>query len=226
LIEVDDEALLDTLLASKETCMFFRRRLSPTMAEVNLKHLAAVQECLWQHKCLPALSSATTLEATLENSSTLQEPQWQLDNDGLLQLCYAVPNLYLVAEVERFCERDEATSRHKITASSLRRALKQGITFEYIIRFLQQYCDGGIPAALLIRLKLWGDGYGNKHYIQVEQAPLLRLAEEVLHDLVADKELGALLGPEVEQQARLVRVDPDNLERVIALLHERGFSVE
>ncbi len=226
LIEVDDEALLDTLLANKEMCMFFRRRLSPTMAEVNPKHLAAVQECLWQHRYLPALSSATTLETTLEDSSPLQEPQWQLDNDGLLQPYYAVPNLYLVAEVERFCEHDKATSRHKITASSVHRALKQGITFEFIIRFLQQYCDGGIPAALLIRMKLWGDGYGNKQNIQVERAPLLRLDEEVLHDLAADKELGNLLGPEVEQQARLVRVDPDNLERVIALLRERGFSVE
>ena len=226
LIEVDDEALLDTLLANKETCMFFQRRLSPTMAEVNPRYLADVQECLWQHRYLPALSSATTLETTLEDAPTLREPQWQLDNDGLLQPCYAVPNLYLVAEVERFCERDEATSKHKITASSVHRALKQGITFEYILRFLQQYCDGGIPAALLIRLKLWGDGYGNKDNIQVERAPLLRLDEEVLHDLAADKELGALLGPEVEQQARLVRVDPDNLERVIALLRERGFSVE
>ena len=153
-------------------------------------------------------------------------PSGNCNNDGLLQPCYAVPNLYLVAEVERFCERNEATSKHKITASSVHRALKQGITFEYILRFLQQYCDGGIPATLLIRLKLWGDGYGNKDNIQVERAPLLRLDEEVLHDLAADKELGALLGPEVEQQARLVRVDPDNLERVIALLRERGFSVE
>jgi hypothetical protein len=226
LLEVDDEALLDTLLANKETCMFFRRRLSPTMAEVHPRHLAAVQECLWQHGHLPALSSATTLETALEDSPTLQEPQWQLDNDGLLQPCYAVPNLYLVAEVERFCERDEATSRHKITASSVHHALKHGMSFEHIIHFLQQYCNGGIPAALLIRLKLWGGGYGNKQNIQVEQAPLLHLAKEVLHDLAADKELSALLGPEVEQQACLVRVDPDNLERVIALLHERGFSVE
>jgi hypothetical protein len=129
-------------------------------------------------------------------------------------------------EAERFCERDEATSRYKITAASVHHALEQGITFEYIMRFLQQYCDGGIPAALLIRLKLWGDGYGNKQNIQVERAPLLRLAEEVWHDLAADEELGSLLGPEVEQQSRLVRVESGNLERVIALLRERGFSVE
>jgi hypothetical protein len=100
------------------------------------------------------------------------------------------------------------------------------MTFEYIMRFLQQYCDDGIPAAFLIRLKLWGDGYGNRQNIQIEQAPFLCMTEEVLHDLRADDEFGSLLGPEVECQSRLIRIDPTNLERVLALLRERGFRVE
>jgi len=226
LLEVDDEALLDTLFADGEARTLLRRRVAPRIAEVAPRDLPAVQKLLWQRSYLPALSSVAAHETALESSPTSREPQWQLDDDGLLQPCYAVPNLYLVAEVERFCERDEATSRYKITAASVHQALEHGITFEYIMRFLQQYCDGGIPAALLIRLKLWGDGYGNKQNIQVERAPLLCLAEEVLYDLASDKELGSLLGPEVEQQSRLVRVDPSNLERVIALLRARGFSVE
>jgi len=226
LLEVDDEALLDALFADGEARTLLRRRLAPRIAEVAPRDLPAVQELLWQRSYLPALSSVATHETAPESSPTSREPQWQLDDDGLLQPCYAVLDLYLVAEVERFCERDEATSRYKITAASVHQALEQGITFEYIMRFLQQYCDGGIPAALLIRLKLWGDGYGNKQNIQVERAPLLCLAEEVLYDLASDEELGSLLGPEVEQQSRLVRVDPGNLERIIALLRARGFSVE
>jgi hypothetical protein len=226
LLEVDDEALLDALFADGETRTLFQRRLAPKIAAVSPRQLTAVQELLWQRSYLPALSSVTAHETTLEDSPTFREPQWQLDDDGLLQPCYPVLDLYLVVEAGRFCECDEATSRYKITAASVHHALEQGITFEYIMRFLQQYCDGGIPAALLIRLKLWGDGYGNEQNIQVERAPLLRLAEEVWQDLAADKELGSLLGPEVEQQSRLVRVESGNLERVIALLRERGFSVE
>ena len=217
LLEVDDEAVLDTLFADRQTRMLFRRRLAPRMAEVSPRHFGAVQELLWQHNYLPALSSVITHETAQKDSPTSHEPQWQLDNDGLLQPCYAVPDLYLVAEVEGFCEHDEVTSRYKITAASVHRALEQGITFESIMHFLQQYCDGGIPAALLIRLKLWGNGYGNQQNIQVVRAPLLCLAEEVLHDLEADEELGSLLGSKVEQRSRLVRVDLGNLEQSACL---------
>jgi len=241
LLEVDDEALLDALFADEETCNLFQRRLAPRMAQVSPGQLPAVQDLLWQRSYLfqshfnldragsPDLSHATAQAvsiSTVSISTESHEPQWQLHDDGILQPCYPILNLYLVADAERFCERDEATSRYKITAASVHHAFEQGITLEYIIHFLQQYCKERIPAALLIRLKLWGDGYGNKQNIQVERAPLLRLAEEVWHDLADDEELGSLLGPEVEQQARLVRVEPDNLERVIALLRERGFSVE
>jgi hypothetical protein len=226
LLEVDDEALLDVLFADEEMRKFFQRRLAPRMAEVNSRHLPTIQELLWQRNYLPAISSVATHETVPEDSPASQEPQWQLNDNGILQPCYAVSNLYLVAEAERFCEYDEATSHYRITAASVHHAIEQGMTFEYIMRFLQHYCDGGIPAALLIRLKLWGDGYGDRQDIQVEQAPFLRMTEEVLHDLRADDELGSLLGPEVERQSRLIRIDPTNLERVLALLRERGFRVE
>ena len=97
---------------------------------------------------------------------------------------------------------------------------------EVLIRFLQQYCEGGVPGSFLIRLKLWGGGYGEHPGIQVERAPLLYLPAEVLPDLLADEELQHLLGSEVAQQGRLVRVPPGNLEHVVELLKDRGFVVE
>ena len=95
-----------------------------------------------------------------------------------------------------------------------------------IIRFLQQFCEGGIPGSFLIRLKLWGNGYGEQHSIQVIQAPLLYLSAQVLQDLQTDEELRHLLGTEVAQQGQLVRVPAENLEQVMKLLKERGFVVE
>ncbi|HEX6110474.1 MAG TPA: hypothetical protein VFZ02_13755, partial [Ktedonobacteraceae bacterium] len=91
---------------------------------------------------------------------------------------------------------------------------------------LQHYCEGGIPTSFLIRLKLWGDGYGQQDTIGVEHAPLLRLSNEVLQDIQADEELGPLLLTEVPSDSRLVRISPEALERVVELLKERGFSVE
>ncbi len=227
LLEVADAGLLDMLFANQETRPLFGRRLSPVLAEVMPQQLATVQEVLWKRDYLPALTVVSAQDVATESGRlTVREPQWRLHDDGLLQPFYAVLDLYLVAEVERFSELDEATGWYKISAASLQRALKNNLQLDYIMRFLQQYCEGGVPGSLLIRLKLWGSGYGEKQSISVEHSPLLRLSAQVLQDLQSDEDLKTLLGSEVEQRSRLVRVDANNLERVLELLRERGFNIE
>ena len=227
LIEVDDSALLDSLFADQETCSLFDRRLSPLLAEVAPYQLPAVQSVLWRRNYLPAMTESSFHDGAIEsNRLPVREPQWQLHDDGLLQPFYAVPDLYLVAEVERFSDLHEVTGWYKITPVSLQRALENGLELHYILRFLQQYCEAGIPGSLLIRLKLWGNGYAEKQYISVERSPLLRLSAQVLQDLQGDEELKTLLGSEVEQQSRLLRIDAHNLERVIELLRNRGFKID
>lgn len=227
LLEVDDAALLDTLLADEGTRLLFGRRLSPLLAEVNPHQLAAVQEVLWRRNYLPSVTAAPQHDSLLESGHFVKrEPQWQLHVDGLLQPRYAVLDLYLAAEVERISERDEKTGWQRITAVSLQRGLSDGFSLEYVVQFLQHYCEGGVPASFLIRLKLWGGGYGEQQTIEVEHAPLLRLSAQILHDLRADEALEPLLGTEVAQPSHLVRVPPERLEHVIELLRERGFLVE
>jgi hypothetical protein len=143
-----------------------------------------------------------------------------------LQPLYAVLDLYLAAEADRFSERDAVRGWRRITANSLQRGLTAGMTLDSIVRFLQQYCEKGIPTAFLIRLKLWGNGYGEQQGIAVEHAPLLRLSESILRDLQADDELTPLLSTEIEPDSRLVRIKAEHLERIIELLQERGFVVE
>ncbi len=226
LFEVDEAALLDALFADEATRPLLRRRLAPTLAEVAPQHLSELQNLLWQRGYLPALASAPEQHALSEGGRLVErEPQWRLHNDGLLQPFYAVLDLYLAAEVQRFTERDEPTGWPRITPTSLRQALERDMTLTDIIRFLQRYCGGGIPGSLLIRLKLWGGGYEGGQEVRVEHAPMLRLSEAVLRDLQADEEIGPLLGAEVEQRSRLVRVEGDNLARVMELLRERGFPL-
>ena len=227
LLEVQDVMLLDSLFADDETRPLLGRRLSPTLAQVASQQLAAIQALLWQRTYLPALTVAPELDNLLENTrSAVSEPQWQLQPDGLLQPLYAVTNLYLAAASERFSEPDEASGWRKITASAIQRALTTGLSLEAIIHFLQHYCQGGIPGSLLIRLKLWGHGYGEQPTIQVEQAPMLYLSAQVLQDIQADEELRHLLGTEAPQEGRLVRVEHNHLDKVVELLKERGFVVE
>ncbi len=134
-------------------------------------------------------------------------------------------NLYLLAELERFSEVDQVTGWQRITPMALQRAREVGLSLEYIMRFLKDYCEAGVPNSFLIRLKLWGGGYDGQPTIQVEHTPLLALPDQVLQDLLADEELRELLGTEVAPQLHLVHVVPDKLERAIGLLRERGFEV-
>ncbi len=226
LLEVDEEALLDELLANDQTRVLLGRRLSPRLAEVALHQLPALQAFLWRRDYLPSVVAAPTQDAGLDNRRlALREPQWRLHDDGLLQPFYAVTDLYLLAEIERFSDRDDLTGWCRITPASLQRALAANISLDTIMRFLQQYCEGGIPPSFLIRLKLWGGGYANSQTIAVEYTPMVRLSAQVLQDLRADAELAPLLGSEIEQESRLVRIQGDDVEQIIALLKERGFVV-
>ncbi len=156
----------------------------------------------------------------------VREAQWRLLPDGLLQPLYPVLDLYLMAEMQRMSERDEVTGWQRITAPVLIKALANGLALDYIIRFLQQFCVDGIPPSFLIRLKLWGGGYGMEQQIAVEDQPLLRLSAQMVQDLQQDDELKFLLGTEVAQDSRLLRIKRENLQRVVELLRARGFEVE
>ncbi len=225
LLEVDDAALLDELFADAKTRPLFGRRLAPLLAEVVSDQLANLQELLWQREYLPALVVAPVYTQVLESGRMpVHEPQWRLLQDGLLQPCYPVVNLYLAAELERITTYDEATGWRRITPSSIQRS--PDIPLEHIVRFLQQYCLDGVPPSFLIRLKLWGGGYDRQNVISVEAAPMLRLSAQALRDIQADEEVGELLEEEVPSENRLVRVPQDRLARIVELLRERGFVVE
>ncbi|TMF46526.1 MAG: hypothetical protein E6I32_11545 [Chloroflexi bacterium] len=225
LLEVDDAALLDELFADAKTRPLFGRRLAPLLAEVVSDQLANLQELLWQREYLPALVAAPVYNQVLESGRMpAHEPQWRLLEDGLLQPCYPVVNLYLAAQLECITTYDEATGWRRITPSSIQRS--PDIPLEHIVRFLQQYCLDGVPPSFLIRLKLWGGGYDRQNVISVEAAPMLRLSAQALRDIQADEEVGELLEEEVPSENRLVRVPQDRLARVVELLRERGFVVD
>jgi len=227
LLEVDDAALLDQLLTDAETRDLFGRRLAPLLVEVLTDQLPVVQEILWQRDYLPALVSASMYDNLLENGRLpTREPQWRLLQNGLLQPCHSVLNLYLVAEVERITVLDEATGWRKITSEVIQQACNSGLSLDHIVRFLQHYCEGGVPASFLIRLKVWGNGYEQQTIIGIEHSPLLRLSNQTLQDIQADEEIGPLIDSEVPPDARLVRVPIEALDHVKELLKDRGFTVE
>ncbi len=227
LLEVDESSLLDELFTNEQTRPMLGRRLAPTLAEVAPHQLEVIENFLWQRNYLPSVVAAPTQGTVSDaDSFVVREPQWRLHDDGLLQPFYAVVDLYLLAEVEHFSDPDETTGWRRITPTALQRAREAHISLDFITRFLQQYCEGGIPPSFLIRLKLWGGGYSEQYTVAIERSPMVRLSAQVLQDLRADADLAALLGTEIEQESRLVRIHADDVERVVELLRERGFEVE
>jgi hypothetical protein len=244
LLEVDQPALLDELFEDQETRPWLLRRLSPTLAEVASARLAHIQDALWQRNYLPSQTSAPRYQDILSGAELpTQEAQWYLLPDGLLQPRYPLTDLYLTTELERFTESSAAPSPappdsqaanhspansptwRRLTRASLQQALAAGLELERIILFLQKYCVNGVPGSFLVRLKLWGQGYAQEPVLHVEAAPLLSLSAQALQDILADEEVGPLLDEPVPAEQRLVRINPDHLERVIALLRERGFEI-
>jgi hypothetical protein len=226
LLEVDDPTLLDELAADPEMGAWFVRRFSPTLVEVAPQHLVRLREQLWLRDYLPAMASASQHQDLLNGAPMpTREAQWTLLPDGLLRPCYLLPNLFLATELERITESDEATGWRRITPASLQQALASGLELGRIIKFLQNYCDGGLPGSFLIRLKLWGQGYAEHPSLQVETAPLLSLSAQALQDLLADEEIGPLLDTPVPPEKRLIRVSQENLTKIVELLKDRGFEV-
>lgn len=227
LLEVDESALIDELMANEQTRPLLGRRLAACLVEVMPLHVPTIQAFLWQRDYLPSLVTAPTQDIVSDNGHlALREPQWRLHDDGLLQPFYAVTDLYLMAAVERFSDSDDITGWRRITPTALQRALAVNVSLDSITHYLQHYCEGGIPPSFLLRLKLWGGGYPGQHTVTVERTPMVRLSAQVLQDLRADAELAPLLGNEIEQESRLIHIEAGNVERVVDLLKERGFVVE
>ena len=232
LLEVDDPQVLDELFSDETAAPMLGRRLSLTLAEVVTARLPALQTVLWQRDYLPAHSTARSDDLLENTHPESTEPQWRLQEDGLLRPLYPVPDLYLAAEMERFTdvneadEANEANGWRRITPASMQRATSAGLPLAAIIRFLQRSCTDGVPASFLIRLKLWSGGYNAQPTIQVEQSPLLYLSAQVLQDLQSDEAISGLLGDALPEQGRFVRVPRENLAQVVALLRERGFTME
>lgn len=231
LLEVDDPAVLDEFFADPEMQPWLRRRLAPTLAEVVKSQLAHLQDVLWQRAYLPAQTQATHYQDVLAAPSLPpQAAQWHLLPDGLLRPLYPLTNLYLAAELERFTvdASDQAqvpSPWRRITPASLQQALSAGLELAQVIRFLRKYCQNGVPGSFLVRLKLWGSGYHEEATVHLEEVPLLRLSAQALQDILADEEIGPLLGSAVPAEQRLVSIKAGQLDLVLALLRARGFEI-
>jgi hypothetical protein len=144
-------------------------------------------------------------------------------SNGLISVPRLVPRVtrYLIA---RFCEWDEPRPdeyRYRVTTTSLKKAIQQGLKVGQLLSLLAKNATAGIPPSFVRALKRWE---ANGTEARVETHTILRVSRpEVLEELRKSKAgrfLGETLGPVT------VIVKPGAQARVLAALAELGLLAE
>lgn len=120
-------------------------------------------------------------------------------------------SLYTQFQVERFADplglshagESEESRSYQLTVSSLARALQRGIRVEQVVAFLQQACEGPVPANVVGQLRLWAGRLGQ---VQLEEVALLQVKNErVLKELSVLPETRHLIAKVLSPTSALIR---------------------
>jgi hypothetical protein len=146
----------------------------------------------------------------------------RINADGQLIFKVPAPDLYLKAFLARFAEPD--SSGYRITRTSIRKAIASGIKAPQILQDLQYVADAAIPAEIQRIIQAWSGHFGSA---AVQDVLLLQFKDpKVLKELLVDPELHDLLTPlQPEEISSTVKVRPEDRQRLIRLLEERGIDL-
>jgi hypothetical protein len=214
LLHVADAALLDQLYANPKMAPLLGRRLAPTAALVASANLESLRQQLIASGQLPALT-----EGPEDPSAT--GPHLSVNADGEIAFHRHLPSIFDLSLLRPFTEDKHGVLR--LTPGSLRRAARAGQSADTILTTLKQL--GGEPAnadvAAFVRrwAKDWGRGALFQTAILQVDNPNTRA------DLLADPALKPYLQA-IPDAPTLALVRPKGIDKVRALLDERGMSLE
>lgn len=143
---------------------------------------------------------------------------------GELHFTTRLPSLYLHGHLVAFADPLEGGAGYQITAESVRRGARSGIGAEEMVSRLEAVHSGPLPEKLVRRIRAWSGHYGSA---AVEPVTLLQVQDDkTLEELLADPEIRPLLKRFTPKKTKaLARVKPENVEKLKALLSERGLSL-
>jgi hypothetical protein len=214
LVQAEDAATLDELLANGALASRLGRRAGDQVAlpatRENAQNVgAALREAGW----LPILTRRDQTDAPASVVA---------DDEGNVTLVHRTPSIYAYEGIEPFAERVD-TRHARITPASVAAATRQNISVPTMIARLRQVHRGEIPAKLIARLKAWGKYYGGA---KLGTLTLIEFRDEQARgELLADPELKPYLTRFDAGARPLALVQSDALERVQALLEERGVEI-
>jgi hypothetical protein len=199
------------------------RALAPTFDIVSTgdqkpRSFEQISSALGDAGWMPLL---TTSAETQQAAGTLH-----IDAAGEVTFKQSVPNIFALSKLEPLAERQGnkgGAPVYRITARRVRDALSQGKTVEEVLSLLAGLNDGPLPAGLETAVREWANYFGDATLANV---CLLELSNrQVLERLLDDKEAGKYLKEVKGSLAPLAVVQADKVERVRALLAERGLNL-
>jgi hypothetical protein len=188
-------------------------QLSPETALLDPAQLPALLE---------QLSAQDVVPRVLRRGAGVAPGAVQVDERGGLRFDPHTATLYLHGHLEAFAEPD-GPDRYALTRASVARAVRAGLDAPQILERLATVHRGPLPDELVRRVRAWAQHYGAA---TLETTVLLHVRDEqALAELLDDPEVGALIERFVPSTTALARVQPRDVERLRALLLERGVEL-
>ncbi len=212
LVHAADPQDLDALSQETELKAWLNERPAPSLALLPKRNVVPhLVQALVERAWIPLISAG-------EAKSSLRPVE--VTPEGSLRFKIATPDLYLHGRLARFAEPDGLTG-YQMTAASVQRAVRTGMTAPAILAELKGLVNGEVPAALEKRILAWSGHFGDA---ELETVVLLHLKNaETLKELLDDPELGPLLHALDDARVKATaRVRPKDLDRLRQLLEERG----
>ncbi|HLF26212.1 MAG TPA: helicase-associated domain-containing protein [Anaerolineae bacterium] len=207
-------AALDTLLDDPDAADQVAARLLPDVA--ILRRASAVKRLTQALHARAILPLVSTRPAVPPGSVVASE-------SGEVRFAVRAPSLYLHGHLAAFADPGEE-GRYGITAETIGRATRSGLTAHDILDRLAAIQRGSLPDALARRIRAWAKHYGDA---ALEEIALLQVRDaQTLEELLADPELGPLLkrfAPNRHQA--LARIQTTDMEQLRRLLAERGIDL-
>lgn len=208
-------AALDALAQHAQAPRLVAARLAPHLLRLTGPGaVPGVVQALGEHGVLPVVTRAGSLPPDSVAASEA----------GELTFVARQPSLYLHGHLAAFAD-PAGENGYLITAATVTRAVRAGLTAPQIVERLQTVHQGPVPAALARRIHAWAKHYGAA---ALEVVTLLQLRDAAtLKELLADPDLAPLLQPfRPSPNKALARLKPADLKKLRALLAERGIDLD
>lgn len=213
-LEVAEPGQAETLLADPALQACIIKQVTPTGLLVHRDRATELER---------ALLDAGELPERTNNPETARKASLRIDETGRITLTQQPSWLYVRAALGPLTE--QTAEGLQVTRGSVIRAVNQGRDAAAILAELNHLAAGGVPESLVADIKRWARHYGRATF---EPAVLVQFRDQdALDDLRRDSALRRLLRPlRSGQHDGLAKISPADLERVRALLRERGVEIE